>query len=195
MTLDSLATSSFNSVNLTYSNANTRETNSVLTSTNVIAPEDFIITNETTITPKGEEKISLLAREATNQEYKFKGYLGKDDVGYGVYDVYDLGEFNQKGTIPTKYGTKDAYIRAIEALKQNGIEVFVDIVLNHKVGADSEEEVMARKCDWKDRTKEGKLQRILADTIYSFPGRNNKYSDFKWNWTHFDGIDVDKLTR
>ena len=29
----------------------------------------------------------------------FKGIGGKDDVGYGVYDLYDLGEFNQKGTI------------------------------------------------------------------------------------------------
>src|SRR5690554_1674377 len=25
-----------------------------------------------------------------------------DDVGYGVYDLYDLGEFDQKGTIRTK---------------------------------------------------------------------------------------------
>ena len=28
------------------------------------------------------------------------------DVGYGVYDLFDLGEFNQKGTIRTKYGFK-----------------------------------------------------------------------------------------
>ena len=31
----------------------------------------------------------------------FKGIGGKDEVGYGVYDVYDLGEFEQKGTIKT----------------------------------------------------------------------------------------------
>lgn len=42
----------------------------------------------------------------------------QNDVGYGAYDLYDLGEFNQKGTVRTKYGTKaqlksaiDAYIR------------------------------------------------------------------------------------
>ena len=28
----------------------------------------------------------------------YKGVGGKDEVGYGVYDLYDLGEFNQKGT-------------------------------------------------------------------------------------------------
>ena len=31
----------------------------------------------------------------------------QEDVGYGVYDMYDLGEFDQKGTIRTKYGTKE----------------------------------------------------------------------------------------
>ena len=32
-----------------------------------------------------------------------------------VYDMYDLGEFNQKNTIRTKYGTKDEYLAAIQA--------------------------------------------------------------------------------
>ena len=31
----------------------------------------------------------------------YKGAGGTNDVGYGVYDLYDLGEFNQKGAIPT----------------------------------------------------------------------------------------------
>ena len=42
----------------------------------------------------------------------YKGNYGLNDVGYGVYDLYDLGEFDQKGTIPTKYGTKDEYLAA-----------------------------------------------------------------------------------
>ncbi|ASS87131.1 hypothetical protein GLN3_08525 [Geobacillus lituanicus] len=33
----------------------------------------------------------------------YKG-TSRSDVGYGVYDLYDLGEFNQKGTIRTKCG-------------------------------------------------------------------------------------------
>ena len=40
----------------------------------------------------------------------YKGYKGREDVGYGVYDMYDLGEFDQKGSIATKYGTKDEYL-------------------------------------------------------------------------------------
>ncbi|MGX8729282.1 MAG: NAD(P)-binding domain-containing protein, partial [Lachnospiraceae bacterium] len=43
----------------------------------------------------------------------YKAMNGTEDVGYGVYDVYDLGEFDQKGTVRTKYGTKDEYQAAI----------------------------------------------------------------------------------
>ena len=46
----------------------------------------------------------------------YKGAGGINEVGYAVYDLYDLGEFNQKDTIPTKYGTKDEYLNAIPAL-------------------------------------------------------------------------------
>ncbi len=35
----------------------------------------------------------------------YKG-LSQSDNGYGPYDLYDLGEFQQKGTVRTKYGTK-----------------------------------------------------------------------------------------
>ena len=48
----------------------------------------------------------------------YKGAGGAMDVGYGVYDLYDLGEFDQKGSIPTKYGTKNEYLEAIVQLQQ-----------------------------------------------------------------------------
>ena len=53
--------------------------------------------------------------------YKCAG--GALDTGYGVYDLYDLGEFEQKGSIPTKYGTKDEYLAAITILKQQPLVV------------------------------------------------------------------------
>lgn len=31
---------------------------------------------------------------------------GTNDPGYGIYDLYDLGEFDQKGAVRTKYGIK-----------------------------------------------------------------------------------------
>ncbi len=62
----------------------------------------------------------------------YKGFQGKDDVGYGVYDMYDLGEFDQKGGIPTKYGTKDEYLACIKALQEKGVRVIGDLVMNHR---------------------------------------------------------------
>ena len=60
----------------------------------------------------------------------------KDDVGYGVYDLFDLGEFDQKGTVRTKYGLKEEYLNAINQLKEVGIVPMADVVLNHKAAAD-----------------------------------------------------------
>ena len=141
------------------------------------------------------DQIKALGITATWLPPAYKGFLGKNEVGYAAYDLYDLGEFDQKGTIPTKYGTKDEYLKAIEVLKQNGIEVYADIVLNHKIGSDGAEEVGANRCEWYDRTKEGVLQKIKAYTKYNFSGRGKKYSDFEWNWTHFTGVDYDGTTR
>ena len=47
----------------------------------------------------------------------YKGASGANDVGYAVYDLYDLGEFNQKGTVETKYGSKDEYLSAIKTFQ------------------------------------------------------------------------------
>lgn len=123
--------------------------------------------------------------------YKASG--GINDTGYAVYDLYDLGEFNQKGTIPTKYGTKDEYLHAIEVLHNNNIDVYADIVLNHRLGADETEEVIATKEDFNDRNIDtSTAMPILAWTKYNFDARGNKYSSFKWNWTHFHGVDWDE---
>ena len=73
----------------------------------------------------------------------YKGNGGKDDVGYGVYDLYDLGEFDQKGSIATKYGTKVEYLVAINAMHNYGIKVLADVVFNQKMGADETEYVIA----------------------------------------------------
>lgn len=83
----------------------------------------------------------------------YKGASGQYDVGYGVYDLYDLGEFYQKGTISTKYGTKEEYIQAIESLQKEGIAVIADVVLNHKMGADEVERVKARMEAWDNRNQ------------------------------------------
>lgn len=120
---------------------------------------------------------------------------GTNDVGYGVYDIYDLGEFDQKGSVRTKYGSKEELLDMIREFKNQGLKVYADVVLNHMAGADRPEKFKAIKVDYDDRNKEvsGEIE-IEGWTGFDFPGRNNKYSSFKWNYNYFNGIDFDNLT-
>ena len=119
--------------------------------------------------------------------YKASG--GGFDVGYGVYDLFDLGEFDQKGTIRTKYGTKTEYIAAIKAARQAGLQVYADVVLNHKDGGDEVETVDAVPVAYDNRNHIlGEHRQISIYTKFNFPGRGDKYSAFKWYWQHFDAV-------
>lgn len=120
---------------------------------------------------------------------------GDQDVGYGIYDLWDLGEFDQKGTVRTKYGTKKELLEAIDELHKNEIKVYADVVLNHKGNADFEEEFMARMVDQNNREKDvSEDMKIKAWTGFDFPGRAGKYSDFVWHYYHFTGVDYDANT-
>lgn len=122
----------------------------------------------------------------------YKGIGGGAEVGYGVYDLYDLGEFDQKGSIRTKYGTREQYLSAINELKTAGIQVYADGVLNHRMGADSAEPSRATPYSKGDRVNpKGPLRDIRSWTNFTFPGRKGKYSDFEWHWQHFDAVDFE----
>ncbi len=124
-----------------------------------------------------------------------KGQAGRGDVGYGVYDLWDLGEFDQKGSVPTKYGTRREYASAVVALQQAGIDVLGDIVLNHKMGGDEPEEIQARPVASDNRLYDmGPLEPITAWTRFEFPGRDGELDDFTWDWTCFKGVDYDSAT-
>ena len=67
--------------------------------------------------------------------------------GYDIYDLYDLGEFDQKGARSTKWGPKEDLIQLVEKAKEVGMGIYFDAVLNHKAAADSKEKVKAVECD------------------------------------------------
>lgn len=118
---------------------------------------------------------------------------GKEGRGYDVYDLYDLGEFDQKDGIPTRYGTKEEYLHAIEKGHQSGIAVYADIVLNHRMGADEEEQVTVHEVNGEDRNEViSDPMQVSAFTKFTFPGRQGKYSDFIWGHQCFSGIDIVK---
>ncbi len=65
--------------------------------------------------------------------------LAGPSMGYDPYDYYDLGEFDQKGTIPTWFGTRKELETLIETAHSHRLSVIADIVINHNSGADSQE--------------------------------------------------------
>jgi alpha-amylase len=119
----------------------------------------------------------------------FKGNHGAADVGYAAYDLYDLGEFDQKGSVQTKYGTRAEYLAAIQAAQRAGLQVYADVILNHKTGGDAAEAVAAIATTLPDRNPlQADVQIIQANTQFTFPGRNGKHSEFTWQWHHFDAV-------
>ncbi|MBC7979064.1 MAG: alpha-amylase [Armatimonadetes bacterium] len=122
----------------------------------------------------------------------YKGNAGGYDVGYSVYDMYDLGEFDQKGSMRTKYGTRDELLAAVKAAKESGLQLYWDLVLNHRMGGDAEEEFTATPCGSDNRHKKlGEPRTIKAYTHFTFPGRKKKYSEMEWHWWHFTATDHD----
>ena len=53
-------------------------------------------------------------------------------VGYDLFDPFDLGDKNQRGTIRTKYGTKDELLRVVETAHRFGLRVYFDNIMNHR---------------------------------------------------------------
>ena len=43
---------------------------------------------------------------------------------------WDLGEFDQKGSVATRWGTKEELLKACNAAKQSNLNVIIDAVLN-----------------------------------------------------------------
>ncbi len=68
----------------------------------------------------------------------FKGSGGSYDMGYGIYDHFDAGEFYQNGTTETRFGSRTELQSAISAFHTAGVEVVCDIVINHTLGGDLE---------------------------------------------------------
>lgn len=65
-----------------------------------------------------------------------KGASGSFSSGYDLFDDYDAGSKNQKGTTPTRYGSREQLQRCAAMMRANGIDVYVDLVENQRDGDD-----------------------------------------------------------
>ena len=103
----------------------------------------------------------------------YKG-SSSNDVGYGVYDRYDLGEFNQKGTVATHYGTLAQLQGCISSLHGQGVQVYEDMVMNHLTSADAQEQFNVGGTNYN------------VYTSFTYPGRGDTYSNYKWHYYNFN---------
>lgn len=159
---------------------------------------EWYLPSDHTLWKKLESEAQKLAKNGFTMLWlppAYKGQAGDQDVGYGVYDHYDLGEFDAKGSVPTKYGTKDEFLSCIKEAQSYGMKVLGDIVLNHMMGADEMESVKAVTVSSTNRDQDtSDLHDVKVWTKFTFPARAGKYSDFTWNWKCFTGTDYNAET-
>ena len=108
-------------------------------------------------------------------------------VGYSPFDHYDLGDKWQGGSVATRFGTKDAFLRAVAILHANGIEVIQDVVWNHMDGAGSE-----TGAGGEDPSAPSNRFKNFRNTSYTTPATDESATDylkrkgrFPKNWQNF----------
>lgn len=65
--------------------------------------------------------------------------IGGMSMGYDVYDYYDLGKYDQKGSMKTWFGSEEELRTLIGTAHKRGIKLYADLILNHNNGADARE--------------------------------------------------------
>lgn len=111
---------------------------------------------------------------------------GSADIGYNAYDLYDLGEFDQQGSVATKYGNRTQLLSAIAAVHHAGLQVYGDVVLHRKHGGDEIELLEGTPVLLGDRNRAiAPAQPIQAHSRFTFPNRASRYSNMTWCGEHF----------
>lgn len=67
-----------------------------------------------------------------------KGAGGAFSMGYDPYDHFDFGDYNQKGSIETRFGSRNELENMISTFHQVGMKVYADAVLRHMMGGERE---------------------------------------------------------
>ena len=87
------------------------------------------------------EKVPQLAASGINSLWlpPFSKAANPTSNGYDPYDYFDLGDFDQKGSLKTPYGNRAELEKLIRVMREHGISAIADMVINHNSGADEEE--------------------------------------------------------
>ncbi len=120
-------------------------------------------------------------------------------VGYDVYDLWDLGFYQAHNNVErTKYGTYDQLIALISKCKDEKVQVYADLVFNHKMGAKNMQQIRVQQVDGSNynHTLSGWFNKSLYSN-FSFKNRMRTQetylnsptdSQFEWRSDHFDAF-------
>lgn len=108
-------------------------------------------------------------------------------VGYSTFDHYDLGDKYQGGSVSTRFGNKDQYLRMVGVMHANGMDVIQDMVWNHIDGAGSMDgsggqDPNAWSNKWKNFRYVSYATPGSAETSANYLARSGRFSK---NWPNF----------
>ncbi|MUP38177.1 alpha-amylase [Labilibaculum euxinus] len=79
-----------------------------------------------------------------------KAQNGTYSMGYDPFDYYDFGQYNQMGSIETRFGSTAELQNLISSAHNEGLLVYADIVINHNSGGASEQNPYTGTDTWTD---------------------------------------------
>lgn len=93
-----------------------------------------------------------------------KAQNGPFSMGYDPFDYYDFGDYNQMGSIETRFGSRTELEDLINSAHDNGLSVIADIVINHNSGGASQANPFTGTNTWTDfQPLSGKFDRTFYD--------------------------------
>ena len=113
-------------------------------------------------------------------------------VGYDVYDLWDLGEFNTHDRTATAMGGKADLLDLAQQAHEMGIGIVVDAVLNQRSGADFMVSCAVTRLDAANRMQPINPTRMSDVWVgFNYTGRGNYYSNKTWTCDDFTAVDYD----
>ncbi len=131
-----------------------------------------------------------------------KAMNGAFSMGYDPTDYFDFGDYDQNGSVETRFGNRAELENLINNAHNNNIQVYADIVLNHNSGAELESNPFTGSETYTDfNPASGKFYRSASDfhPNYIVSGDEGVFGGFPdlshsvpyvqdWLWNREDGV-------
>ncbi len=131
-----------------------------------------------------------------------KAMNGAFSMGYDPTDYFDFGDYDQNGSVETRFGNRAELENLINNAHNNNIQVYADIVLNHNSGAELESNPFTGSETYTDfNPASGKFYRSAGDfhpnnivsgdegVFGGFPDLSHSVPYVQdWLWNREDGV-------